>query len=148
MAHFTAPDVTSKAAPAIHAGVNAHTSYYSLEAKTITGSQSISMIALPGGARVQHAYYTMNNAPGGAGADIAVTISTADTTRAVVIQTASAAQTLSYNPTHDAALYKTTASSQVRVLLKGTFSASVSTTIAVTRLYTTDEEADSGSSSP
>ena len=52
MAHWTAPDVTSKAAPAIHAGLNAHTSVYSLEAKTITGSQSIAMIALPGGARV------------------------------------------------------------------------------------------------
>ena len=146
MAHFTAPDVTAKAGSAIHAGLNAHTSYYSLEAKTLTGSQSISMQALPAGARVRGATWTMSEDP--AGGDVTVVITTADTARATVIQTASASNALTFNPTHDGNLYMTTASSQVRVLLKGTWSASVSTTVALTLLYTTDEDQGSGSSSP
>jgi hypothetical protein len=149
MAHFNAPAVTAKSAPAIHAGVNAYTSVYSLEGKTITGSQSIAMLALPPGARVRGARLSTSQIFGGASADVAVVLTTADTARATVIRTASAGTevSLEYDPNHIGNTYKTTASSQVRVLLKGTFSASVSTTLALTLLYTTDEDG-SGSSQP
>jgi len=147
MAHFTGPDVSGRISPAIHAGLNAHTSFYSLEAKTLTGSQSVSMQILPRGARVRGATLSMSENLAGASADVAVAITTADTNRGSVIQTASAAPVLTFNPSHTANLYKTTASSQVRVIFKGDFSASVSSTIALTLLYTTDGD-EEGSSSP
>lgn len=149
MAHFTAPDVSGRISPAIHAGLNAHTSVYSLESKTLTGSTSISMQILPRGARVRGALLSMSELPGGASSDVAVAITTGDTARAVIIQTASGAAvpTFGYDPSHAANMYKTTASAQVRVLFKGTFSASVSNTIALTLLYTTDGD-EEGSSSP
>ena len=147
MAHFTAPDVSGRISPAIHAGLNSHSSVYSLEAATISVSNSISMQILPRGARVRGATLSMSELPGLG--DLAVVVTTGDTARAVIIQTASGAAvpTFGYNPSHIANLYKTTASSQVRVLFKGTFSASVSNTIALTLLYTTDGD-EEGSSSP
>ena len=72
MAHFTGPDVSGRISPAIHAGLNAHTTYYSLEAKTLTGSQSISMQSLPRGARVRGATLTTSEILGaGAGVQTA-----------------------------------------------------------------------------
>jgi hypothetical protein len=149
MAHFTGPDVSGRISPAIHAGLNAHTSFYSMEAKTLTGSQSISMQALPRGARVRGATLTTSELLGAGLGKLQVILTTADTQRAQIIQTASAAavETYLFNPDHSSNLYKTTASSQVRIVLTGTMSASVSTTFALTLLYTTDGD-EEGSSSP
>jgi len=148
MAHFTAPDVTGKATtmPSIHAGINAHTSWYSLTAQTASGSQSVSLMALPPGARIRGGHFSMSSAYDDG--DIAVVITTGGTRRAAVIQTASAAATLQYNPDHIGNNYLTTASSQVRVLLKGGVSASASTTVALTLLYTTEDDPGAGSSTP
>jgi len=147
MAHFTGPDVSGGVAPAIHAGINAHTSLFSLEAKTVTGSQSFSMQALPGGARVRGAVLTSSEVLGLG--ELQVILTTGNSEQIKIIRTASATTAIqwSYDPDHESNVYMTTASSHVVVVLEGTMSASVSTTFALTLLYTTDGDAG-GSSSP
>ena len=147
MAHFTGPDVSGRISPAIHAGINAHTSLYGIEAQTVTGSQSFSMMALPAGARIRGARLTSSTPPGLG--ELQVILTTGNTERAKIIQTASANVALSwgFDPNHVGNVYKTTASSNVVVVLEGTMSASVSTTFALTLLYTTDGD-EGGSSSP
>jgi hypothetical protein len=147
MAHFTAPDVTANATtmPSSHAGINSHTSRYSFAALTASGSQSVAMMALPAGARIRGGHFSTNIVYDG---DIAVVITTGDTRRAAVIQTASGAAALQYNPDHLGNNYLTTASSHVRVLLKGGVSTSASVTLAMTLLYTTQDDPGAGSSTP
>jgi hypothetical protein len=68
MGHFTDDSVTASPAKAIHAGVNFVTASYTL-GETASGSTTIAIIPLPGGARVADVTCWFNHATIGTGAE-------------------------------------------------------------------------------
>lgn len=67
MGHFVSDEVTAGPSKAIHAGVNSVVATYTLN-ETASGSVSIAIYALPGGARVHSARLKINHAAINAGA--------------------------------------------------------------------------------
>jgi len=146
MGHFVASSVTAGPTPAIHAGVNVKVATYTL-AETASGSLTIAMCVIPGGAQVVDAQLAWDNNSLSLGATpgtIAVLGKTGGTTMATFVQSASANSTPQlYNPTSDSVGYRFTSSSQCVLSLHNLPPSGTGTTIfTVVLSYITAEDPD------
>ena len=141
MAHFQSSTATSGPAPAIQAGVNWNFATYTL-AETLSGSNSIAMVRLPGGARVVDCYLMQSNTTSfGTGAEL---VSVSDGQGNTYIQSAAISTAFhAFNPTYASIGKRLTSSASLIVALHDfvkTGTASVTFSIGVG--YLTDQDKD------
>lgn len=133
MAHFIGPDVTSNEAPSIHAGINYKSSTFKVS-ETVSGSQTIAMCIIPGGARVTHALLTIDNdaldTTGGGNVVIESWNAGARLANIIHIKSASGSAVIyTYNPTHEANGYRHTSSSHAVLSLHNFVKTGTATTV-------------------
>ena len=140
MAHFQSSTATSGPSPAIQAGVNWNFATYTLT-ETASGSNSIAMVRLPGGARVVDCYLMQDSTSFGTGAEL---VSVSDGLGNTYIQSAAISTAFhAFNPTYASIGKRLTSSASLIVALHDfvkTGSASVTFSIGVG--YLTDQDKD------
>lgn len=148
--HFIGPDVTSNNSVVVasHRGTNVAYGTFTLN-HTASGSTSIAMLRIPGGARVTNAIVAWNNDDLSTTAGAALTLQswTSGTNNGNLINSANvgvAALPALYNPAYAMINYRHTASSQAVLVLGASFvGTGTATTIFKLQLeYTTDQDPD------
>lgn len=146
MGHFVNSDVTAGPTPSIHAGLNVKVASYTLS-ETASGSLTIAMCNIPGGAQVVDAQLQWDNnalALGAAPGTIAVLGKTGGTTMATFVQSASANSTPQlYNPADGSIGYRFTSSSQAVLSLHNLpASGTAATVFTLVLSYISSEDPD------
>lgn len=134
MPHLTSSQVTAGPTPQSHVGLNYVVATHTVS-ETLSGSLTISMAALPAGARVTNAVLSWDNGgvtAGDVSGQVEVQIRTGGTKHTAVIKSGSlnaAAQVLTYNPLPTANGYRVTASSHAVLLFTNLPGSGTATTI-------------------
>jgi hypothetical protein len=142
MGHKIGSEVTSGTTPEIHAGLNTKVATYTLS-ETASGSTTIAMCNIPGGAVVTNVDLTHSALDTSGGGSISVHSWIGGSINATYIGTASAAQTHAWTPAQAAVGSRLTSSGQLVVQLQGVAGTGTSA-VAITTVvqYTTTDDPD------
>lgn len=140
MAHFQSSTATSGASPAIQAGVNWNYATYTM-LESLSGSNSIAMVRLPGGARITDCYLMQSSTSFGTGAEL---VTVKDSLGNTYIQSAAISTAFhAFNPTYASIGKRLTSSATLMITLHDfvkTGTASVTFSLGVG--YLADQDKD------
>lgn len=141
MGHFVNSDVTAGPTPQIHAGLNTKIATYTLS-ETASGSVTIAMCAIPGGAEVTNCDLAFSALDTSGGGTISVQAFIGGSSVATYIQSASGStQVQAWNPTQASVAFRLTASANLIVKVSNVSATGTSQAVISTVLqYATTEE--------